>query len=99
MAIEWHWLLFAKHDKHLIDYFCTHLVLDFPFFLEVLEALSVIPVAQFVTGYPLIVFLPALCCYTCDFNVLTSQINLEPLPCIPLASWPSTLCPLCRLKE
>lgn len=56
-----------------------YLVYGLASFPVVLEAPSIVSVLQFVLGNPLSDIFFALRCYTCQFCVPTTQINLEPL--------------------
>ena len=61
-----------------------------PLFPVIMEAHAISTVLQFVSCYPLIVFISALCCYTCYCSVMIAEVNLKPLPFILPKSSPRT---------
>ena len=79
-------LLVAKTEWCNKDLF--HLSCSLTLFSVVVEVHSIVTVLQFVLGYPLRVIMSSLRCYTCHFNVLTTQINLQPLMEISVSRWP-----------
>ena len=83
--------------KSIFEMFYLHSA--FSWFLIVLEIHSVITVLQLVFSHPLrILIISSLCCYTCYFDILTSQINLQPLVYVIWSGWPAPSFTSCLFK-
>ena len=92
---DWTWFC-LQWAAHVLEPFPAsdqfYLWYGLSLFRVVLKSHSIVAVLQLVLLHPFFLLMESLCCYSCYFSVLSSEIELKPRISIIPISYPSPLC-------